>query len=145
MSISDLYQQTILEHSKHPRNFGVVEHCSHSAHGKNTLCGDELYLTISLQNEIIADIKFQGEGCAISKSSASLMTTMLLGKSMHEALELLNGFVYLLTDEGISSPVGKLEVFAGVKQYPSRVKCAMLAWRTLESALEGGKTVSTEL
>lgn len=144
MSISDLYQQTILEHSKHPKNFGILEHPTHSAHGKNTLCGDELYLTLVLEGTTIQEIKFQGEGCAISKSSASLMTAAILGKSIEEAQTLLNGFVCLLTEEGTPGEVGKLAVFSGVKEYPSRVKCAMLAWRTLESALQNGKEVSTE-
>lgn len=144
MSISDLYQQTILEHSKHPKNFGVLEHPTHSAHGKNTLCGDELYLTLILLDNVIQDIKFQGEGCAISKSSASLMTAAIMGRTIEEAMALLKGFVYILTEEGEASDVGKLAVFSGVKEYPSRVKCAMLAWRTMESALQQGTEVSTE-
>ena len=144
MSISELYQQTILEHSKHPRNFGTLESHTHAAHGKNPLCGDQLYLTAVIENDLIQDICFQGDGCAISKASASLMTSTLKGKTLEEARKLLSGFSFMLTGKGIESEVGKLSVFSGVKEYPSRVKCAMLCWRTLESALSTGGDTTTE-
>lgn len=144
MSISDLYQQTILEHSKHPKNFGVLTPHTHSAHGKNPLCGDELYLTMEIQDGIIKLVQFTGDGCAISRSSGSLMTSAIQGKSVEEVKELLENFKMLLTTPKEPANLGKLAVFSGVKEYPSRVKCAMLSWRTLESALEEGGEVTTE-
>ncbi len=144
MSISDLYQQTILEHSKHPRNFGVLDPHTHAAHGKNPLCGDQLYLTLSVEDDLVQDVHFQGDGCAISKASASLMTGMIKGKPIAEARRLLQGFSFLLTGKGEETELGKLSVFSGVREYPSRVKCAMLCWRTLESALSRGGETTTE-
>lgn len=144
MSISDLYQQTILEHSKNPRNKGILEPHSHSAHGKNPLCGDQLYITMNCKDGVIEEIAFAGDGCAISKASASLMTSAVKGKHVEDAKVLLQKFSTLLTTEGHPDGLGKLTVFSGVRAYPSRVKCAMLCWRTLESSLEQGGDISTE-
>jgi nitrogen fixation NifU-like protein len=145
-----LYEKVILDHNKSPRNFGEMENPDHKAEGYNALCGDQftIYLKIG-ENDIIDDIKFEGAGCAISKSSASVMTSMLKGKTQAEARELFTNFTEMITSE-IDSPVdekvlGKLMVFSGVREYPVRVKCATLAWHTLVSALEDAQgTVSTE-
>ncbi len=150
MSLSELYQEVILHHSKSPRNFGPLEGATHLAHGHNPLCGDKLTLYLSLQDGVVHDVKFEGEGCAISTASASVMTDILKGKSELEARALFQAFLHLTTGEGegpgADSPdLGKLQVFAGVREFPVRVKCAMLAWRTLESALADAETtVSTE-
>lgn len=140
MSLNRLYQQMILEHNKNPRNFKLLENPTHIAHGKNPLCGDDFLLYLRVVDDRIEDIGFQGSGCAISKSSASLLTTMTIGKSLDDAKGLLENFLSLITDQNCSEEtkekVGRLKVFEGVKAFPVRVKCAALIWRTLESALE---------
>ncbi len=144
--IDDLYQEVIIDHSKKPRNFGPMEHCSAKAEGFNPLCGDRLTLQLKLENDIVQDARFVGNGCAISMASASLMTESLKGKTRQEAEALFHKFHLLLTtDTGKTEDLGKLAVFSGVREYPARVKCATLAWHTLHAALESSpEKVSTE-
>ena len=147
-AMRDLYQDTILEHNKRPRNFRVLPDASVRQEGFNPLCGDRLTLYLKLDGGKVADVSFQGNGCAISTSSASLMTEAVKGKSVAEADQLFEGFRRLVTREGAppgKAEVGKLLAFSGVGEFPARVKCATLCWHTLEAALHGGKgKVSTE-
>ena len=147
--LADLYQEVVIDHARQPRNFRKVEGATRTAVGFNPLCGDQLTLYVKLANGVIEDIGFQGAGCAISKASASLMTSALKGKKQDEALALFKRVHVLLTDgpNGEVKPedVGKLAALSGVWEFPMRVKCATLAWHTLRSALEGkGDGVSTE-
>ena len=145
--VHDLYQETILDHSKRPRNCHTMDDANRKAEGFNPLCGDKLKLFLKVENDIVQDVSFIGSGCAISTASASLMTESLKGKSREEALKLLDKFHALLTtDTPISKDLGKLVVFCGVRDYPARVKCATLAWHTLRSALGASEAeaVSTE-
>ena len=136
MELNDLYRDVILDHNRRPRNFGPLEAADASADGVNPLCGDRLTLRLKLAADKIEEIRFEGQGCAISTASASLMTESLKGKSREEALKLLDKFHELLTtDTPVSKDLGKLVVFCGVRDYPARVKCATLAWHTLKSAL----------
>jgi len=146
--LDQLYQEMILEHNKNPRNFGVLEPCSHFSHGKNPLCGDDFFVFLDVKDGVINDVKFDGAGCAISKSSASLMTTAIKGQVVEDVLRKKDLFLKMVT-EAISpeeeKELGKLKVFSGVKKYPVRVKCAALIWRALENALEHGSgSISTE-
>ncbi len=147
--LGGLYQEVILDHSRRPRNFCVLKGTGHQAEGNNPLCGDRLTVYIQLENDAIKDICFQGTGCAISKASASLMTESVKGKSLKEVVELFSHFHQMLTG-GPDAPcdkkkLGKLTVLAGVREFPARVKCATLAWHTLNAGLEGKKEpVSTE-
>lgn len=148
-ALRDLYQELILDHKRHPRNFHPLPKADRVVEGHNPLCGDHLHLYVKLDSDRIAAVSFVGEGCAISTASASLLTETLKGKTVAEAEALLGQMVELLTaPQPPADPMalGKLGVLAGVRDYPSRVKCAMLPWRTLEAALsEGGATaVSTE-
>lgn len=143
-----LYQEVILDHCKRPRNFGVIESADGRAEGYNPLCGDKVTIYLKLQGDRISEIKFHGSGCAISTASASILTETLKGKTRQEAEALFQVFHDLVTghaqDDG-NPPLGKLAVFAGVSEFPARVKCAILAWHTLRSALGGGEEiVSTE-
>jgi len=147
--LADLYQQVIIEHNKSPRNFKAIENASRVIAGDNPLCGDKITLYVQLVGDVISDIGFQGKGCAISQSSASLMTGAVKGKTIAEAEKLFHGFHDMVTGENASPDIkalGKLAAFAGVKQYPSRVKCANLAWHTLHGALASpeAEVVSTE-
>ena len=144
--VHDLYQETILDHSKRPRNFHSMEDANRHAEGYNPLCGDKLKLYLKVEDNIVKDASFVGSGCAISTASASLMTESLKGKNREDALKMLDKFHELLTtDTPVSKDLGKLVVFCGVREYPARVKCATLAWHTLKSALESSEqTVSTE-
>ncbi|MCC7385690.1 MAG: SUF system NifU family Fe-S cluster assembly protein [Deltaproteobacteria bacterium] len=147
--LRDLYQELILDHQRRPRNFRVPEHHSHRALGLNPLCGDQLTVFIRLEGDRIADIGFEGTGCAISKASASMMTEKLKGKTTAEAQQIFERFHHLVTvadaSEEDEEVLGKLAVFGGVREFPARVKCATLSWHTLRSALEGkAETVSTE-
>ena len=145
--LGELYQQLIIDHNRHPRNFGPLEDATQEATGDNPLCGDRITLRVRLANDVIEDIRFEGSGCAISTASASLMTESLKGKTREEALKLLERFHGLLTtDTPVTQELGKLVVFCGVRDYPARVKCATLAWHTLKSALDGApeEPVSTE-
>jgi nitrogen fixation protein NifU and related proteins len=144
--LNDLYQEVILEHSKGPRNFRRPDTTNHSAEGYNPLCGDRYTVFLDLEGDAIRDIGFQGAGCAISKASASMMTQMVKGKTKAEAAKLFEQFHGMVTGESDNGKeLGKLAVFAGVRKFPARVKCATLAWHTLQSALEGKQeAVSTE-
>ena len=144
--IDDLYQETILDHSKRPRNHHPLADATRQAEGYNPLCGDKLKLYLKMDGDIVQDASFEGAGCAISTASASLMTESLKGKTREEAMKLVDKFHELLTtDTPASWDLGKLVVFCGVREYPARVKCATLAWHTLKSALRGSpETVTTE-
>lgn len=148
--LRDLYQEVILDHNNKPRNFHKLEGANHSAEGYNPLCGDTITLYAKTgPGGVIEDLAFQGSGCAISKASASLMTVGLKGKTPAEAQKLFDKFHTMVTskpDEPAKAEgLGKLEVFAGVREFPARVKCATLAWHTLKAALEGSnQVVSTE-
>lgn len=146
--LQQLYQQVILDHNKNPRNFGELSGATHSAEGINPLCGDQIRLALTVENGIITDIKFTGSGCAISKSSASIMTTILKGKTIEEAERLFDTFHDLVTVDTETTAdeetVGKMAVFTGVREFPARVKCASLAWHTVHAALQGEAQVSTE-
>jgi nitrogen fixation NifU-like protein len=143
-SLRELYQDVILDHSKHPRHFGPLPSATHNAEGHNPLCGDrvKIHLTVDASNRI-AEIAFEGKGCAISQASASLMTDMLMGRTVAEAEKLMGGFLRLVKGEDAAELKGDdretLDVMAGVSAFPMRVKCATLAWHTMRSALEGGK------
>lgn len=145
--VHDLYQETILDHSKRPRNCHAMDDANRKAEGYNPLCGDKLKLFLKMEGDVVKDVSFIGSGCAISTASASLMTESLKGKSREEALKMLDKFHNLLTtDTPVTQELGKLVVFCGVRDYPARVKCATLAWHTLKSALNGAaiEPVSTE-
>lgn len=147
--LRELYQTTILDHNKQPRNFRVPEGANRSASGHNPLCGDRVVVHLVLEDGVVKDVGFQGAGCAISTASASLMTQAVKGRSVAEVQKLFDAFHELLTSdprqEADASSVGKLAVFAGVREYPVRVKCATLAWHTLRAALEGAREpVKTE-
>jgi len=146
--LRDLYQDVILEHSKAPRNYREQPAADHKAEGFNPLCGDHFTVFITLDGDKIQDISFQGSGCAISKASASMMTQTLKGKTRAEAEHLFTRFHDLVTgheQNGADSgtELGKLEVFSGVSEFPVRVKCATLAWHTLNAALEGKQEAIT--
>ena len=142
--LRELYQEVIIDHSRSPRNFRSVANATYSAEGYNPLCGDKLELYVVVDAHCIRDIAFIGEGCAISTASASLLTETLKGKTIAEARELFTNFHRSLTQEGIKLDLGKLNTLAGVKEFPMRVKCATLAWHTLQAALDGKNSTSTE-
>ncbi len=138
--LKELYQEVILDHNKKPRNFHKMEEATHHAEGYNPLCGDQIQLFLKMNGNRIEDISFQGSGCAISKASSSMMTSILKGKTIEEAEKLFEGFHQMVTgDVGakVSENLGKLTVFSGVCEFPARVKCASLAWHTMKAALEG--------
>ena len=144
--MSDLYQQVILDHCKHPRNFHEMPQASCSAQGTNPLCGDQLKLYLQTDGDLVREISFVGSGCCISKASASLLTESVKGKSRYEVKGLFKKVHEMVTTGKVEGDVGKLAVFAGVHKYPARVKCAILAWHAVMAALkgEGGKPVTTE-
>jgi len=149
-TLRELYQDVILDHSRHPRHFGPLEHATHVGEGYNPLCGDrvKVYLGLGDDNRI-RDIKFEGKGCAISQASASLMTDTLTGRTVDEAEKLMGGFLHLVKGEEGGDDLApddreRLEVMAGVSAFPMRVKCATLAWHTMKSALESGEAAKTE-
>jgi nitrogen fixation protein NifU and related proteins len=150
MELNDLYRDVILDHNRHPRNFGPLEPADASVEGFNPLCGDRLTLRLRMNADTISDIRFEGQGCAISTASASLMTEAVKGKSRAAAMKLFERIHRLLTDDAaeVSDELGKLAALSGVREYPARVKCASLCWHTLSSALQasGADTapVSTE-
>jgi len=147
MDLKELYRDLILDHNRHPRNFGPLAGASHHAEGHNPLCGDRLSLEVVLEGERIADIRFQGSGCAISTASASLMTEAVKGKDRANARQLFDKVRALLTQpEGSpDASLGKLAALSGVREFPARVKCASLCWHTLNAALAAeSATVSTE-
>jgi nitrogen fixation NifU-like protein len=145
-ALRELYQQVIIDHGRHPRNHGVLENATHRQLGYNPLCGDKLELTVRVDNEVIQEAQFVGSGCAISMASASLMTEILRGKSIEQAQQLFQQFHHLLTGQSDDVDLlGKLSVLAGVAEFPARVKCATLAWHTLNAALaKEAAPVSTE-
>lgn len=147
--LGELYQQLIIDHNRHPRNFGALEDATQTASGDNPLCGDRITVYLRMQDDVIEDIRFEGSGCAISQASASLMTTAVRGRTATDALDLFHAFHAMVT--GPQEPpanarlLGKLAAFAGVRAFPARVKCANLPWHTLRAALGGnGHPVSTE-
>ncbi len=144
--LEDLYQEVILEHSKHPRNFRAMETANRQAEGYNPLCGDHYTIFLDVADGAIRDISFQGSGCAISKASASMMSQALKSKTTAQAEELFSKFHQVVTgaDASNAENLGKLAVFAGVASFPTRIKCATLAWHTLHAALEGKQVASTE-
>lgn len=145
--LRELYQEVILDHNKRPRNFHPVDPHSHQADGYNPLCGDKVTIQLRLDGDgCIEDIGFQGDGCAISTASASIMTETLKGHTVDEARKLFDRFHHLVTDDdALPDPeLGKIGVLAGVRDYPMRVKCATLAWHTLQAALEERGRISTE-
>ncbi len=147
--LRELYQEVILDHNKNPRNFRVMEGASKHVEGYNPLCGDHYTIFVKMDGDVISDVSFQGAGCAISKSSASVMTSLLKGKTKEEAEQMFNHFHKLvkgeLNAEENLETLGKLAAFAGVSEFPARVKCASLAWHTLQAALhDDAQTVSTE-
>ena len=145
IEIADLYQELIVDHSRRPRNYRRLENPTHQAEGFNPLCGDKVKVYVDLENNVVRDISFVGEGCAISKASASLMTETIKGKSKAEVEQLFSRFRHLATGTGDGSGLGKLAVFSGLRGFPARVKCATLVWHTLHAALEQrANIVSTE-
>jgi nitrogen fixation NifU-like protein len=147
MDLKELYRDVILDHSRHPRNFGRVQAADRRAEGHNPLCGDELLLSVRLDGTRVEDIRFEGKGCAISTASASLMTEAVKGKDRAAIRELFEGVHRLLTrhDEVPAASLGKLAALSGVREFPARVKCASLCWHTLKAALDqSAATVSTE-
>jgi nitrogen fixation NifU-like protein len=145
--LGDLYQEVILDHNRRPRNFRTIDDANRTQEGYNPLCGDRLTLYVKLDGDRIADVAFQGSGCAISKASASLMTEALKGKTVEEARALFEKFHDMVTSspDTAAADLGKLSVLSGVREYPTRIKCASLAWHTLKAAVSGEQgTVSTE-
>jgi nitrogen fixation NifU-like protein len=145
--LKELYQQVILDHNKSPRNFRKMDNASSTAEGYNPLCGDHIDVYVLVEDDIVKDVSFKGEGCAISKASASVMTSMLKGKTKEEAEKLFNKFHDLVTgklgNDLDTDELGKLAVFAGVQEFPVRVKCASLAWHTMMNALKGKQEKTT--
>jgi len=135
--LQELYQQVIIDHNHNPRNFHEIEHPSHSAKGHNPLCGDKIDIYLSITNEIITEVSFMGSGCAISKASSSLMTEVLLGKTVTEAQQLFDSVHNMIINGKTDvEDIGKLAVLSGVHKFPARVKCAILPWHTMKNALE---------
>ncbi len=146
--LNELYQDTILDHNKNPRNFREIENADKTADGKNPLCGDALRVYVEMDGDTVKDVSFKGSGCAISKASASMMTQAVKGKTKAEAEMIFDEFHKMVTGEldieTDENHLGKLRIFAGVLEFPARVKCASLSWHTLNAALHGEETVSTE-
>ncbi len=146
--LRELYQTVILDHNKAPRNFGVLEDADQEADGHNPLCGDKLHIQLKLDQDRVVDVRFEGIGCAISTASASLMTEFIKGKTKPEIVEMMNQFHEMVTsnpnEEAATANLGKLAVFGGVREFPARVKCATLAWHTMQAALEGTGSATTE-
>ena len=146
--LSELYQQVILDHNKKPRNFRRLATANHTAEGYNPLCGDQLTVYLQLENDAVKDISFEGSGCAISKAAASMMTQAVKGKTKQEAERLFTQFHEMVTsdpdEQNTPNQLGNLQIFSGVREFPVRVKCATLAWHTMQAALTNKETVSTE-
>jgi len=148
-ALRELYQEVILDHSRHPRHYGTLDQASHKAEGYNPLCGDRVTVYLKLgEDGRVADIKFQGKGCAISQASASMMVDMLKGRTAAEADRLMQGFLHLVRGEDASDLTEddreRLEVMGGISEFPMRVKCATLAWHTFKNAVEEGKNAVEE-
>lgn len=146
--LSELYQQVILDHNKKPRNFRKIDNANRRADGHNPLCGDQLTVYLDFEGGVVKDISFEGSGCAISKASASMMTQALKGKTVDETEVLFNEFHQMVTgeldEEAQPNHLGRLTIFAGVRDFPARVKCASLSWHTMHAAIQGTDVVSTE-
>ena len=145
--LSDLYQEILLEHNRRPRNFRTLEDATHHADGFNPLCGDEISLQLRVDEETVGDVGFQGHGCAISRASASLLTQAIKGASTSEAIAKFGEFHRMLTEPDAELDydlLGDLEMLAGVIAYPTRIKCAILAWHTLKAAMDGEGIATTE-
>ena len=146
--LSELYQQVILDHNKKPRNFRELEGANRTAEGFNPLCGDQLTVYMLMDEGVVRDLSFVGTGCAISKAAASMMTQAVKGKTREEAQVLFSEFHRMVTgeldEEAEENQLGRLKIFAGVRDYPARVKCASLPWHTMHAALEGEETATTE-
>ena len=146
--LSELYQQVILDHNKKPRNFRKLDTANRTAEGYNPLCGDHLSVYLDVEDDRVKDISFEGSGCAISKASASMMTKAVKGKSRGDVEVLFSEFHKMLIggldEENTPNHLGSLKIFAGVREFPVRVKCATLAWHTLHAALNNEELVSTE-
>jgi len=147
--LRDLYQEVVLDHNRRPRNFRSIEDATRQARGVNPLCGDKIKVFVVIEGDVIRDVAFEGDGCAISKASASMMTESLKGKTVAQAQILFDVFHSLVTkgpaEDCDLDELGKLAVFSGVSEYPARVKCATLAWHTVQAALHGeDQPVSTE-
>ncbi len=146
--LNDLYQEVILDHNKNPRNFREITTANYKADGNNPLCGDALRVYVEMEGDLVKDVAFKGSGCAISKASASMMTQVVKGKTKAEAETIFDEFHRMvlgeLDEEADENNLGKLKIFAGVREFPARVKCASLSWHTLNAALHGEEEVSTE-
>jgi nitrogen fixation NifU-like protein len=146
--LSDLYQEVILDHNKNPRNYREIANADKTADGHNPLCGDQLKVYLCVEDDKITDVAFVGSGCAISKASASMMTQAVKGKTRGEAEMLFDEFHRMvrgeLDEEAEDNHLGRLKIFAGVREFPARVKCASLSWHTMKAALENEEEVSTE-
>ena len=145
--LSDLYQEILLEHNRRPRNFRTLEDATHHADGFNPLCGDEISLQLRVDEETVGDVGFQGHGCAISRASASLLTQAVKGGSTSDAMAMFDEFHRMLTEPDAELDydlLGDLEMLAGVIAYPTRIKCAILAWHTLKAAMDGEGIATTE-
>jgi nitrogen fixation protein NifU and related proteins len=145
--LSELYQEVILDHNRRPRHFHALEHANRQADGYNPLCGDKLRIFLKIENDVVREASFQGSGCAISKASASMMTDAVVGRTLAEVDALFSGFHRMVTAQpdapADAQGMGKLAVFAGVREFPARVKCATLAWHTLQAALRGSGAAAT--
>ena len=146
--LGELYQEILLEHNSKPRNFRALEDATQTAEGYNPLCGDRITLYLNVHDGVIADVAFQGSGCAISRASASMLTQSIKGQTVAKAEEIFGAFHQMLTEPGLEldyDVLGDLETLSGVVEFPTRIKCAVLAWHTLRSALEErDQTVTTE-
>ena len=146
--LSDLYQEILLEHNSKPRNFKKVEDANQTADGYNPLCGDQITLYLKVVDGVINDVGFQGTGCAISRASASMMTQSIKGQSLERAQEIFDAFHHMITEPGADldyDTLGDLETLSGINEYPTRIKCAVLAWHTMKAALTGeSNDVTTE-
>ena len=147
-NLHELYQEILLEHNNKPRNYRKLEDANRQADGYNPLCGDQITLYLKLEDDVIADVAFQGVGCAISRASASMLTQSIKGETLAKAEEIFDGFHALITDPDADVDydlLGDLEMLSGVSAFPTRIKCAVLAWHTLNAAIEGtGDSVTTE-
>ena len=145
--LNDLYQEILLDHNSKPRNFRKLEEANRSADGYNPLCGDQIQLYLKVEDDKIIDVGFQGTGCAISRASASMMTQSIKGQSVEKAKEIFDAFHYLITEPGGDldlDTLGDLETLSGINEFPTRIKCAVLAWHTMNAALSGESEVTTE-
>ena len=146
--LSELYQQVILDHNKKPRNYEALADANRVAEGHNPLCGDQLTVYLRMDENAVGEVSFVGSGCAISKASASMMTQAVKGKTREEAQTLFEQFHRMVTgeldEEATPNALGRLKIFAGVREFPARVKCASLPWHTMHAALEGEESASTE-